>query len=146
MTTGDVDDVLGIEEAVQSYPWTRGNFCDALGSGYLCYVDETDGGISAYAVLLPGVDEAELLTIGVAAAHQRKGLGRTVLLAMLDIASTRHLRRIFLEVRASNLPALGLYRRAGFVDVGLRRGYYHNADGSEDALVMACDVSEAQNG
>lgn len=146
MTAEDVDDVLFIEQAIQHYPWTRGNFCDALNSGYLCYVEECAGTLCGYAVLMPGVDEAELLTIGVAAAHQRKGLGRTMLLAMIDIASARRLTRVFLEVHAANFPAIGLYRRASFLDVGLRRGYYRNADGSEDALVMAYEVTGAQNG
>ena len=59
MTLADVDDVLNLEGSVQTYPWTRGNFCDALSSGYLCYVDESEAQICAYAVLLSGVEEAE---------------------------------------------------------------------------------------
>ena len=56
------------------------------------------------------------------------------------------LYRLFLEVRASNLAALTLYRRAGFEQVGVRRGYYRDAQGSEDALVMACELSGKSNG
>jgi ribosomal-protein-alanine N-acetyltransferase len=44
-------------------------------------------------------------------------------------------------VRASNRAAIALYRRAGFIDVSVRRGYYRNAGGSEDAVVMACDTT-----
>ena len=146
MTLADVDEVLSLEGSVQTYPWTRGNFCDALASSYLCYVDETEGEICAYAVLLLGVEEAELLNIGVAAAHQRKGLGRSILLAMQDIARSRQLGRVFLEVRASNFAAIALYRSTGFCEVGMRRDYYRNASGSEHALVMACDVTGMQNG
>ena len=146
MTASDVEQVLNIENSVQSYPWTHGNFCDALDSGYLCYVDELQGCISAYAVLLPGVDEAELLVIGVAEKFQRKGLGRKLLLAMLDIAYARQLVRVFLEVRTANLAAIALYRSIAFLEVGLRRAYYRNAEGSEDALVMTCDVTGRQHG
>ncbi|MFA6922002.1 MAG: ribosomal protein S18-alanine N-acetyltransferase [Gallionella sp.] len=138
MTLSDVDDVLAIELSVQAYPWTRGNFVDALNSGYLAYVDEAAGELRGFSVLMPGVDEAELLNIGVAASHQRKGLGREMLAAMQDEAAQRRLFRVFLEVRASNLAAIALYCRAGFSEVGLRRGYYGH--GSEDALVMACDI------
>lgn len=144
MTAKDVDAVLTLEQSVQVYPWTRGNFCDALSSGYLCYVEECAQDLCGYAVLMPGVDEAELLTIGVAVDHQRKGLGQAMLSVMLAAAHAKQLSRVFLEVRASNLPAIALYRRAGFLDIGMRRAYYHNAGGSEDALVMACDCSGAR--
>lgn len=144
MTQADVDAVLAIEQAVQRFPWTRGNFADALNSGYLCRVDETaEGGIRGYAILMPAADEAELLTIGVAQAEQRKGLGRAMLAEMLDIARTKQLRRVFLEVRPSNTAAIALYRSAGFGEIGVRRGYYQNANGSEDALVMACELMQA---
>lgn len=146
MTEADVDAVFAIEQAVQAYPWTRGNFSDSLANGYLCRVDETEEGIRGYAILMPAVDEAELLTIGVAAAQQRKGLGRAMLAEMLEAARERNMRRVFLEVRSSNVAAIALYRSAGFKEVGVRRGYYQNANGSEDALVMACELMGEANG
>ncbi|MCG6933954.1 MAG: ribosomal protein S18-alanine N-acetyltransferase [Gallionella sp.] len=146
MTLEDVDAVFAIEQAVQAYPWTRGNFADALNNDYFCRVDEAGGRIRGYAVLMPVVDEAELLNIGVAANQQRMGLGRAMLLEMLDVAREKNIRRIFLEVRASNAAALALYRSAGFVDIGLRRGYYKNAGGGEDAITMACDLTEGIDG
>jgi ribosomal-protein-alanine N-acetyltransferase len=99
------------------------------------------GELCSYAVLMPGVDEAELLNIGVAAAHQRKGLGRVMLSAMLEAACARQMSRVFLEVRVSNQCAIALYRCAGFAEVGMRRAYYRNEKGSEDAMVMVCDIS-----
>lgn len=175
MTQQDVDAVLGIELAVQAYPWTRGNFTDALNSGYVCCVDaeelvmkpldipldcqnttakrlvmaghpEQGGEIRGYAILMPAADEAELLNIGVAAAQQRKGLGRVMLNEMLESARTRNMKRVFLEVRPSNVAAIALYRCAGFTEIGVRRDYYQNANGNEDALVMACDLENKANG
>lgn len=143
MAAEDVDEVLAIEQAVQHYPWTHGNFCDALSSGYLCFVDEAAGEMRGFAVLMPGVDEAELLNIGVALAHQRKGLGRAILSEMLKTAVGKGLSRILLEVRASNLAAIALYRSSGFARIGVRRAYYRNEKGGEDALVMACHVPSA---
>lgn len=146
MTPADVGAVLGIELAVQAYPWTRGNFVDALTHGYIGYVDEEDGEIRGYAILMPTVEEAELLNIGVASAWQRKGLGRAILHEMLELARNKNMHRVFLEVRSSNVAAIALYRSAGFVEVGLRRGYYQGANGSEDAVTMACDLMGEANG
>ncbi len=140
MAASDIGAVLAIEQAVQAYPWTRGNFCDAMESGYLCYVDENNGKLCGYAVLMAGVDEAELLNIAVAAEYQRKGMGGKMLKVMLQAAQDRGFSRVLLEVRASNLAAISLYHLAGFAKIGVRRDYYHNASGSEDAIVMACDV------
>jgi ribosomal-protein-alanine N-acetyltransferase len=147
MTYADVDAVLAIEQAVQAYPWTRGNFIDALDNGYICRVDETESGeIRGYAVLMPVVDEAELLTIGVATPQQRKGRGRMMLSEMQDVARAKHLQRVFLEVRSTNAAAIALYCSAGFSEIGVRRGYYRNADGSEDAVTMVCDLTDEPNG
>ena len=142
MTQSDVDAVLSIELAVQAYPWTRGNLIEALNSGYVCRVDEAEGEIRSYAILMPAVDEAEMLVIGVPAARQRNGLGRLMLNEMLETARKRNFKRVFLEVRSSNVAAIALYRCAGFTEIGVRRGYYQNANGSEDALVMACDLKD----
>jgi len=146
MTLADVDEVSHIEQSVQAYPWTRGNFIDAINSGYACRVDENDGEIRGYAVLMPLLEEAELLNIGVAAAQQRKGLGRSMLLEMLDMACARNMLRVFLEVRASNTAAIALYHSAGFTGIGVRRDYYKNAGGSEDAITMACRLTGEMNG
>ena len=156
MTLDDVDAVLDIEHEVQAYPWTRGNFIDALDHGYMCRVDADGGEIRGYAVLMPVLDEAELLNIGVAAGLQRKGLGRAMLREMLDAArewsrqakppkdgcSQKNIRRVFLEVRASNTAALALYRSSGFCQIGVRRGYYQSTSGSEDAITMACELTQ----
>jgi ribosomal-protein-alanine N-acetyltransferase len=95
---------------------------------------------------MPAADEAELLNIGEAQVWQRKGRGRAMLSAMLDEAHARNMRRVFLEVRHSNLAAIALYRSAGFAEIGIRRDYYRNADGGEDALVMARELTGEPNG
>src|SRR4030065_1512912 len=110
MTQADVDAVLAIDQAVQRFPWTRGNFADALNSGYLCCVDETEsGGIRGYAILMPVVDEAEVLSIGVAQAEKREGLGGAILAGMLDMARAKNMKRGVLRVRLSNVAAIAFY-------------------------------------
>jgi [ribosomal protein S18]-alanine N-acetyltransferase len=136
MSTADVDAVLRIEQQVHAYPWTRGNFSDALDSGYVCKVFEEMGEMLGYFVLMAAVDEVQLLDLSIAAAHQRRGLGRVLLAEAMKIARGMGMRRILLEVRPSNVAALGLYSDAGFREIGLRRGYYQAGEGREDAIVM----------
>ncbi len=153
MTPADLDAVLAIEQSVQAYPWTRGNFVAALEQGYICRVDaaqavqaQDHAAIRAYAVLMPVLDEAELLNIGVVAGQQRRGWGRALLAEMLGQACAGKMCRVFLEVRASNIAALALYRSSGFVEIGVRRAYYRNDNGSEDAITMACELKEHAHG
>lgn len=136
MVEGDLDAVLRIEREVHPHPWTLGNFSDALGSQYQCKVFESDGVMMGYAVMMLAVDEAELLDIAIDKAHQRKGVGRKLLEAMLSLARHENMRRIVLEVRASNQAAIALYRASGFEQIGLRRDYYPATNGREDAILM----------
>ena len=141
MTEADLDDVLRIECKVHTHPWTRGNFSDALRSKYQCkvYESETEG-MLGYAVLMLAVDEAELLDIAIAAQHQRHGWGRKLLEEMMVLARRHAMRRVVLEVRASNTAAISLYRNSGFVDIGLRRDYYQTENGREDAILMGREL------
>lgn len=140
MSAHDLDAVLNIEQQVHAHPWTRGNFSDALASGYVCKLAELDGGMIGYAVLMPGVDEAELLDIGIAAPYQRRGYGRAMLALLLEAAAGLGKQRMVLEVRASNAAAIALYRSQGFVQIGLRRDYYPVQNGREDAILMGREL------
>lgn len=137
MRLSDVDAVTLIEQRAHAHPWTRGNFSDAINSAYLCKVYERDGVMLGYLVLMPAVDEAQLLNITIAAEHQRQGLGRALLGEAVGLARSLKMLRVLLEVRPSNTAALGLYRAAGFHQIGLRRHYYPSDNGGrEDAIVM----------
>jgi ribosomal-protein-alanine N-acetyltransferase len=138
MNLAEMDEVMRIEQSVHAHPWTRGNFTDALKSNYVCKVYEDGEEMLGYAVLMPAVDEMQLLNISIAADHQRKGLGRRLLCEAMAIARGMNMRRMLLEVRPSNVAALGLYSDAGFSEIGLRRGYYLADNGREDAIVMEC--------
>ena len=146
MTTADVDDVTAVEQKSQHFPWSRENFSDAVSNGYLCYVDVSQDMLRGYVILMPLIDEMELLNITVAVSQQRKGLGREMLKEMLRISSTLEMKRMFLEVRISNLPAISLYESVGFCIIGKRCDYYQSQNGKEDALVMACELMRGVNG
>ena len=140
MTEADLDAVLRIEREVHAHPWTPGNFSDALRSKYQCKIFESDGSMLGYAVLMLAVDESELLDIAIDAARQRQGWGQRLLDEMMALARHFGMRRMVLEVRASNRAAIALYRKAGFRDIGLRRDYYQAENGREDAILMGREL------
>lgn len=137
MGEADLAEVVALEERIQAFPWTLGNFCDALAAGYDCWLQRETDGIAAFAVTMPVVDETHLLDIGVAPQLQRCGLGRALLAFLENEARQARMTRMLLEVRPSNEQALAFYRKAGFVEIGRRRGYYPAETGREDAIVMA---------
>jgi ribosomal-protein-alanine acetyltransferase len=141
MTVADLDRVMEIETSVYPFPWTRGNFSDSLKAGHDAWVFESaavaPAGIVGYAVLMWLPDEVHLLNISVDAPLQGRGHGRAMLDWLCGDVRRRGARSILLEVRPSNAPARALYAARGFVQIGLRRGYYPAADGArEDALVL----------
>ena len=135
---GDLDRIMQVEVRAYSFPWSRGNFEDSLKSGYVVELMETPAEVLlGYYVAMPGVDEMHLLNVTVVPDFQRFGLGRA-LLDRLEARTRQHgFATIWLEVRASNARARYLYGARGFVEEGVRRGYYP-AGGSrrEDAVVM----------
>lgn len=139
MTAADLDNVLRIEYAAFSHPWTRGTYTDAL-SAYDCWVMFEGEQQVGHGVINVIIDEAHLLNITVKPQSQGQGLGLRLLEHLMARAYERGGRECFLEVRASNGAAYRLYERYGFNEIGRRRDYYPAADGREDALVMACTL------
>lgn len=141
MNAADLDAIVEIEAVSHLTPWTRGNFIGSLDAGHAASVMVEDGAVVAYAVVMPLPGEAELLNITVAPGARRSGLGRQLLERVLGAAHEQGAERMFLEVRASNLAARALYGRCGFVEVGLRKGYYAGIDNQrEDAVLMAKEL------
>ncbi len=138
MTADDLDAVMAIEQVAYPFPWTRGNFRDSLAAGYDAQLlHEPDGALAAYSVAMDGVGETHLLNLTVAPAWRRQGLACALLDALAARARVRAPTCVWLEVRVSTERAREVYRRYGFVEVGLRRGYYPAAGGQrEDAQVM----------
>ncbi len=137
MLEADLDEVVAAEKLIYPFPWTRGNFLDALHAGYSAWaLRDPQRRIAAYAVLMRALDEAHLLNLSVARHAQRSGLGWRTLDWMADVARGYGARTMLLEVRPSNDAALRLYQRYGFERIGVRRGYYPANGGREDAIVM----------
>jgi len=136
MTERDLDEVVAIEDTIYSHPWTRGNFSDSLHARYECRTWRLGGQLVGYFVLMVAAGEAHLLNLSVRASEQRSGHGSALLREAAAIARRLGARSLFLEVRPSNHAAQALYRRFGFRNVAVRRGYYPAHTGREDALVL----------
>ena len=97
---------------------------------------------TGFAVSRIAADEAEILSIAVAASHRGRGLSRNLLLTHLGHLAGRGVRTVFLEVEENNQPARRLYQRAGFSVAGRRERYYREANGEQlNALLMRRDLS-----
>jgi ribosomal-protein-alanine N-acetyltransferase len=84
-------------------------------------------------------DEAEILSVAVAARWRGRGLARRLVDLHLRRLAGLGVRSVFLEVEEGNQPALRLYRRAGFRQVGRREGYYQESRGAA-ALILKRDL------
>ena len=135
----DLGCVAALEARIHLVPWTIGNFRDALAAGYLARVGERDLRIVAYGVLMLAPGEAQILNLSVVPDARREGLGRALLRCFVDDARRCHADQIFLEVRTSNVAAIGLYETEGFAPVARRADYYPGITAEaprEDAIVM----------
>lgn len=163
MTAADLVDVIAVEhELFSDDPWTPEMFADEIAQSpesrlYVIAEATGDGGVpdseivhgrgapggpvmAGYAGLMfvPGGRQADVLTIAVRRVHWGNGIGSALLGALLDAARDRNCTEVFLEVRADNARAHGLYLRRGFTDLGIRRGYYQPS--GMDAIVMRKDL------
>lgn len=103
----------------------------------LARCDETPAG---FALVRQVADEAELLLLAVAPAHRRTGIALALITHTRRLLRDRNGATLHLEVRYNN-PAIELYKRAGFVQIGRRPGYYRGIDGQlHDALTLSCSV------
>ncbi|WP_240623065.1 ribosomal protein S18-alanine N-acetyltransferase [Schaalia canis] len=140
MTAADVPTVCALEQAIfPEDPWTPGMVDEELraaGRHYVAAYANTDGAsgeIVGYAGITLGPD-ADVMTIGVLPQWRGKGVGARLLADLLSAAEAAGSERIFLEVRASNEAAQGLYRRYGFEIIGRIRNYFRHP--LEDAVTM----------
>ncbi|MEY2859933.1 MAG: hypothetical protein RL392_391 [Pseudomonadota bacterium] len=133
-----LDEVMRVEQRTYAHPWTRGNFIDALHSGYQAQMLMADGHVLGYFVAMKGVDEVHLLNITVAPEFQGQGWAR-VMLDALDIwARGQQAEWLWLEVRVGNARAMQVYESHGYRRVGQRKNYYPAGSGQrEDAVVMS---------
>jgi ribosomal-protein-alanine N-acetyltransferase len=161
MLASDLDAVSEVEKRAYSHPWSRKHFADSLASAYPAILllgevlpgerpwpERADGHLLlGYLVAMPGVEEMHLLNITVSPEHQRQGWARCLLDALVFWSRGQRAQWLWLEVRAHNTPARGLYDSYGFQAVGLRKNYYQAGRlGREDAVVMSLSLQDSASG
>jgi ribosomal-protein-alanine N-acetyltransferase len=137
MKQEDVEAIMEIEVRSYPHPWTGVIFRDCLRAGYPGIIASSDGQMIGYAMLSVAVGESHLLNLCVAPEYQGRGFGRQLLHRVFIEAARKGAQVMFLEVRASNSVAQSLYLDSGFNQIGMRRGYYPDDEGREDALIFA---------
>jgi len=141
-----IDLVLPHEhEMFGSEAWTRGMYRDELldtkHRWYVIALAE-DGKLLGWAGLFTLYETAQILTVGVVPAAQRRGIGTELVHVLEAEARNRKAIELLLEVRVDNEPAKALYAREGFAELGRRKGYYDN--GRVDAITMRKQLGDQQ--
>ena len=124
-----------VRQSSEAAQWPPESYAKLANSpGGVLLVCEVDAQVTGFVAARRASDQAEILNIAVHRDFRRKGAASALLLATLDTFSRSAVSAVFLELRASNLPAYTLYQSHGFVVSGRRRLYY--SDPAEDAVCM----------
>jgi len=139
MVERDIPQIAQIEKAVFNAPWSEAAFRSELHDNamalYLVLTDDRQPDeVLGYCGLWKIFDEGHITNIAVRPEHQGKKLGKMLLHAMINWAWSNEMKHVTLEVRVGNDRAITLYKNTGFVEAGVRPGYYDA--GREDALIM----------
>jgi ribosomal-protein-alanine N-acetyltransferase len=145
MRKDDLDQVLAIEQASFSMPWSRNLFLAEFRNKpvSLMLVALGNGGrreIVGYVVCWVFVDELHILDLATKGSFRRKGIARQLVLAAIGTGYEWGARKAYLEVRQSNHAAQELYNALRFKMTEMRIGYYEHP--VEDAIVMALDTDD----
>jgi ribosomal-protein-alanine N-acetyltransferase len=141
LAVSDLDAIMAIEVRAYGFPWTEGIFRDCIRVGYCCWCYEVKGVIHGYGVMSVAAGESHILNLSVRPDSQRQGIGTKLMNHFLQLARRHNADTVMLEVRPSNTPAIGLYQKLGFNEIGIRRNYYPAEHGQrEDALLLALSL------
>ena len=138
-SSDDISAILEIENKTNQMPWTEAQFISSMEVGHFSVVLHEKNNIQGFAIYSPIVPEAHLLNIAIDPAHQGKGLGDKLLQQVIFQNKTMGVQVISLEVRISNLPAIKLYEKRGFLKDAIRPNYYSGPP-KEDALLMSLKI------
>ena len=138
MGIDDLKEAYKIECEVNPSPWKYETFLSSFEVGHKGLICKHDSEIIGFIIFSPINPEAHILSISVTKKIQSKGVGALLLQSMLDQCAAMNYKKIFLEVRISNLQAINFYQKFGFSKDAIRDNYY--TDNSEDALLMSLSI------
>lgn len=135
MQLDDLDQIMEIENACFSKPWTEtGFFTFLIRNDTLFLVAEEKEKILGYCGIVMVQDEGDITNVAVASQNRNQGIGKRLMETLAEKTKEAGVKKIFLEVRESNAPAIHLYEKMGFVQNGRRKNYYEAP--TEDAILM----------
>lgn len=141
MQLDDLEQVMKIENENFSVPWTEtGFFTFLIREDTLFLVAQEKEEILGYCGVVMVQDEGDITNVAVKKSWQNQGVGKKLMEELVKSTEQEGVARLFLEVRASNEPALRLYRNMGFVQTGIRKNYYEEP--REDGIVMMRERGE----
>ena len=138
MGIGHLEEAYKIECEVNPSPWKYETFLSSFEVGHKGLICKHNSEIIGFIIFSPINPEAHILSISVIKKIQSKGVGTLLLRSMLDQCKAMNYKKIFLEVRTSNLQAINFYQKFGFIKDAIRDNYY--TDNSEDALLMSLSI------
>ena len=135
MAAQHVAAVAQLEALCFADPWSEKRVASELTNSLaLWLVAEEDGAVVGYIGSQSVLGESDMMNVAVHPDHRRKGIAEALIVALSDCLKQRDNVCLTLEVRASNVPAIALYDKLGFQQVGRRPNYYRNP--KEDALIL----------
>jgi len=141
MLSCHVPAVAALEQASFSTPWSEKSIGEELNNEWaIWYVALEEETLLGYIGVQFGLDGGDIMTIATAPEARNRGLGQKLVETILDIFREKDLGYLTLEVRPSNAPALRLYEKLGFQQVGRRKKYYREP--TEDALLLTLYLKE----
>ena len=143
LTAARLSEVAQLEAVCFADPWSEKALELLLTDGAYGAVCLREGRVMAYGGVLWAPFEGQITNIATHPDARRCGMGAAILEHLIEVARERGCEQLSLEARVSNLPAVSLYERYGFVKMGVRRGFYKHP--TEDAYVMCLSLDGAKN-
>ena len=139
-----LDDILLMEQQCFSVPWTRDQLAAQMSDSMYIFLaaEDESGRAVGYVGLMYVLDEGYISNVAVSPSRRREGIADMLLTELYARAKAKKLSFLTLEVRESNAPAQSLYKKHGYTEVGMRKGYYSLQ--KEDAVLMTCFLSEEE--
>ena len=135
MNASHVPQVAALEKICFADPWSEMSIASELQSlwSYWLVALEEDR-VVGYVGSQSSIDEADIMNVAVHPDFRRRGVAEALIIRLVSDLKERGIHALLLEVRVSNTPAITLYEKLGFSQVGRRKNYYHNP--KEDALIL----------
>lgn len=134
LKTQHIDGLVRVEEECFNSGYARSTFEKELQNKLAFYVVAMeDNEVLGYAGMWNMCGSADLMNVGVRPAHRRRGIAEAMLAKLEEYCMLKNVFEVNLEVRVGNIPARMLYKKMGYEEIAVRKGYY---DGKEDAQIM----------